>query len=59
MYVTFHNYAKIKVDSYDSLPLKKWTFLNVTIHIKSVCNKDRNRCYYNIFLEKYSYQLPK
>ena len=26
-YVTFHNYAKIKVDSYDSLPLKKQRLL--------------------------------
>ena len=36
-YVISHNYAKIKVDSYDSLPLKKTlTFHNVIIHIKSV-----------------------
>ena len=32
-----HNYGKIKVDSYDSLPLEKiLTFHNVAIHIKSV-----------------------
>ena len=41
-----HNHAKIKVDSYDSLPLEK-TFI---IHIKSVWNKDQNHNYNNIFL---------
>ena len=42
-YAFSHNYASIKVDSYDSLPFEKTlTFL-----------------YYNIFLEKGSYQLPK
>ena len=28
------------------------------VHIKSVWNKDQNHYYYNIFLEKCSYQLP-
>ena len=38
-YVISHNYANIKVDSYDSLPLEKaLTFHNVIIHIKSVWN---------------------
>ena len=42
-YVFSHSYAKIKVDSYDSLPLEKTlTLHNVTI-----------------FLEKISYQLAK
>ena len=55
-----HNYSKIKVDSYDSLPLEKTlTFHNVIILIKSIWNKDKNNCYYNIFLEKVSYQSPK
>ena len=59
-YLFSHNYAKIKVDSYDSLPLEKTlTFHNVIIHIKSVWNKDQNHYYYSIFLEKPSYQLPK
>ena len=58
-YLFSHNYAKIKVDSYDSLPLEKTlTFHNVIIHIKSVWNKDQNHYYYSIFLEKPSYQLP-
>ena len=35
-----HNYAKIKTDSYKSLPLQKtFTFHNVTVHIKLVRNK--------------------
>ena len=56
-YIIFYNYAKIKVDSYDSLPLEKiLTFYNVTILIKSVFNKDKNNYYYNIFLEKCSYE---
>ena len=42
-YVTSHNYAKIKVDSYDSFPREKtMTFHNVIIFIKSVFNKDKN-----------------
>ena len=52
-----HNYAKIKLDSYDSLPLEKTiTFHDVIILIKSVFN---NNYYYNLFLERASYELPK
>ena len=55
-----HYFAKIKVDSYDSLPIeKRLTLHNVIIHIKSVLNKDKNHYYFKIFLEKYSYQLAK
>ena len=53
-YVTSHNYAKIKVDSYDSLP-----FHNIIILIKPVFNKDKNKYYYHIFLEKFSLESPK
>ena len=50
-----HNYARIKVDSFDFLSLEKsMTFHNVIILIKSVWNKDKNSYYYNIFLEKAS-----
>ena len=50
-YIISHNYANIKVDSYDSLPLDKtMTFYDVTMLIKSVFNKDKNNYYYNIFL---------
>ena len=42
----FHNYPKIKVDSYDYLPLEKTlTFHNVIILIKPVFNKDKNNYY--------------
>ena len=56
----YHNYAKIKVDSYDSLPLEKtMTFHDVIILIKSVWNKDKNSYYYNILLEKASNEFPE
>ena len=55
-YVFSHKNAKIKVNSYDSLPLEETlTFHNVIIFIKSVFNKDQNQYYCNIFLEKCSY----
>ena len=62
-YVVSQNYATVKshiVDLYNSLPLEKTIlFHNVVIFIKSVFNKDRNDYYYNIFLEKTSYELPE
>ena len=55
-----HNYTRIKVDSYDPLPLEKTlTFHNVIIHVVSVWNKDQNRYCYSKFLEKWSYELDK
>ena len=48
-----HYFAKIKVNSYDSLPIEKTlTLHNVKILIKSVLNKDKILYYYKIFLEK-------
>ena len=45
-YVFSHYYAKIKVGSYDSLPIEKTLTLdNVKILIKSVLNKDQNHYY--------------
>ena len=42
-YVISHNYARIKVDSYDFLPLEKpLTLHNVIILIESVFNKNQN-----------------
>ena len=39
-------FVKIKVDSYDPLPIeKKLTLHNVVIYIKSVLNKDKNHYY--------------
>ena len=47
------------IESYGSLPLEKiLTLHNVIILSKSVFNKSQNHCNYNIFLEKFSYQLP-
>ena len=49
-YVFSHHYAKIKVDSYNSLSAEKaLTLENVIIHIKLVLNKDQNHYCYNIF----------
>ena len=57
-YVFSYYNAKIKVDSYDSLPLEKIsTFHNVIKLTNSVFDKDQNHYYHNIFLEKCSYQL--
>ena len=51
------NFARISIDSYNSLPIEKiLTFRNVIILIKSVVNKDKNNYYYNIFLEKGLYK---
>ena len=59
-YITSHYYVKIKVDSYDSFPTgKKLTLHNVIILIKLVLNKDQNYHYYDMFLEKCSYQEVK
>ena len=41
IYISSHYFSKIKVDSYDSLPIEKiLTLHNVIILIKSVLNKD-------------------
>ena len=54
-YVISHDYIRIKVGSYDSLPPERaLAFHNVIILIKSVFNKDKNKYFYNIFLEKCS-----
>ena len=52
-YVISHNYAKIKVNSYDSLSVEKTvTFHNVIILSKSFWNKNKNIYHYNIFSGK-------
>ena len=52
-----HNIARIRIDSYNSLPIEKTlTFHNITIFIKSVVDKNENNYFYNIFLEKGSYE---
>ena len=48
-----HNFKKIRIYSYNSLPIVKiLPFHNVIIHIKSVVNRNKDKYYYNIFLEK-------
>ena len=50
-YVDSHNYSRIKLDSYDSLPQEKtMTFYKVIILIKAVFNKNKSY-YHGIFLE--------
>ena len=56
-YIISNNFAKIEVDYIDSLALEKeLTFHNVIFLIKAVFNKDKNHCYYIIFLGKSSYK---
>ena len=48
-----HNFARIRINSYDSLPIEKiFTFHNVIILIKSVVKKNKNNYYCNTLLEK-------
>ena len=56
-YLVSHNYANIKVDSYNYLPLEK-KHVAITL-IKSAFNKYKNSYCYSLFLEKLSYELPK
>ena len=47
-----HTSARIRIDSYNSLPVEKaLTFPNVIILIKSVVNENKNNYYYSIFSE--------
>ena len=58
-YIFSQYFAKIKVDSFYSLPIGKiLTFHNVMRHIKLVLNKE-SILLYKIFLEKCSNQLAK
>ena len=60
IYFFSHYFAKLKVDSYGSLPIeKRLTLHNVIIHIKLILNEDKNHYYNQIFLEKCSYELAK
>ena len=46
-----HNFGNIRIDSYNSLPIKKiLASHNVIILIKSVVNKNKNKYYYNIII---------
>ena len=50
------NFARIGIDSYNSLHIKKNTDFHVIILIKSVANKNKIVYYYNIFLGKSLYK---
>ena len=51
-YAFSHIYAKIKIDSFNSLHIEKTlTLHNVIMLIKPVFNKEENHYYYNIFLK--------
>ena len=52
-----HNFARIRIDSYNFLPIEKiLTFHNIMILIKSVVNRNKNNYYFNTFLEKCLYE---
>ena len=48
-----HNFARSRIDSYDSLPIEKiLTFHNVIMLIKSAVNKSKNEYYIIYFYKK-------
>ena len=47
-----YNLARIKIDSYNSLPIEKILTFHVIILIKSVVNKNKNGYYY-IFRKRF------
>ena len=52
-YIVNPNFARTKVDSYNSLLTERTlTFHNVIILVKSHVNKYKNDFYFNMFLEK-------
>ena len=52
-----HYFARIRIDSYNSLPIEETlTFHNIIILIKSVVINSANNYYYNKFLEKSPYE---
>ena len=55
----FFSYVKTKINSYSLSLEETLTFHNVMILFNPVFNKTQNHCYYNVFLEKRSYQLHK
>ena len=52
-----HNFARIRIDSFNYLTMEKaLTFHNVIILVKSVFDKNKNLYYYHIVLEKGLYK---
>ena len=49
-----HNFARIRIDSHNSLPVEKTLiFHNVITLIKPVVNKNKNNYYYNTVYKSY------
>ena len=51
-----YDFAKIRIYSYNSLPIEKILTFNVIILIKSVVSNNNNSYYFNTFLEKGLYE---
>ena len=51
-----HNFARIRIDSYNSSPIEKILIFHFIILITAVLYKNKNNYYHNIFLEKGSYE---
>ena len=54
-----YNFGRIRTDSHNSLPINKKLLLpfhNAIILLKSVAYENKNKYYYNIFLEKCLYK---
>ena len=52
-----NDFARIRIGSYNSFPIEKiLIFDNVRILVKSVVNKNKNKYYFIIFLEKGLYK---
>ena len=51
-----NSFAGTRIDSYNSLTVEKTLTFHVIILINSVVNKNENNYYYNIFIEKSSYE---
>ena len=52
----YHNSARIRIDSYEVLPIEKVLTFHVIILIESVVIWNENEYCYNIFLEKGLYK---
>ena len=55
-YSVKNSFAGTRIDSYSSLTVEKTLTFHVIILINSVVNKNENNYYYNIFIEKSSYE---
>ena len=50
--IVYNSFGKIRIDSYNSLAIKKILTFHVIMPTNSVVNKNEDKYYYNIFLEK-------